>query len=40
MDTGIYIFWYIYLSFSWTGFEINHFYVTNLSNIARELLKA
>lgn len=37
MDTGIYISWYIYLLFSWTDFEIECFYVTNLINIAREL---
>lgn len=39
MAMGIYISWCIYLLFSWKSFEIKHYYVTNLSNTARELLK-
>lgn len=40
MAMGIYISWRIYLLFSWKSFEVKHYYVTNLSNIDRELLNA
>lgn len=40
MAMSIYISWCIYFLFSWKSFEIKHYYVTNLGNTARELLKA